>query len=98
MTTSHGIEPSVATVIDGVSLARSGQATIDVFDVDHIEVLRGPQGTLFGKNASAGVVNILTQNPTDYLTGYGEAEYFQGGEMRFAPAYPGRYRRQRRDC
>ena len=89
VTTSHGIEPSVATVIDGVSLARSGQATIDVFDVDHIEVLRGPQGTLFGKNASAGVVNILTQNPTDYLTGYGEAEYFQGGEMRLRAGISG---------
>jgi iron complex outermembrane receptor protein len=68
ISTSPGVEPSVSTVIDGVVLARPGQATEDLLDIDHIEVLRGPQGTLFGKNASAGVINIVTKSPTSTLT------------------------------
>ena len=63
-TTSDAIEPSVGIVVDGVALGRQGMAYIDPFDVSQIEVLRGPQGTLFGKNASAGVVSIDTQAPT----------------------------------
>lgn len=60
--TSPGVEPSVSTVLDGVVLARPGQATADILDLDHVEVMRGPQGTLFGKNASAGAVNIVTRH------------------------------------
>jgi iron complex outermembrane receptor protein len=61
---SSGAEPSVSTVVDGVVLARSGMAFMNLADVDHVEVLRGPQGTLFGKNASAGLVNIVTRDPS----------------------------------
>ena len=82
ISTSPGVEPSVSTVIDGVVLARSGQATADLIDLDHIEVLRGPQGTLFGKNASAGVVNITTAQPTEAFRGYADASYFEGDEYR----------------
>jgi iron complex outermembrane receptor protein len=60
---SLAAEPAVSTVIDGVVFARSGQAFGDLFDIERIEVLRGPQGTLFGKNASAGVLNIVTKAP-----------------------------------
>src|SRR5471032_442333 len=63
ISTSPGVEPTVATVIDGVVYSRPGQATLDLLDLDRIEVLRGPQGTLFGKNASAGVLNIVTKAP-----------------------------------
>ncbi|MBK6739883.1 MAG: TonB-dependent receptor [Haliea sp.] len=56
-------EPSVSTMIDGVVLGRPGQAFMQLNDVERVEVLRGPQGTLFGKNSSAGVVHIITQNP-----------------------------------
>ena len=78
---SDAAEPSVATVVDGVVLGRSGQAFGDLYDVERIEVLRGPQGTLFGKNASAGVVNIVTQGPdTDDWGGYVSASYFQDQE------------------
>ena len=80
ITTSPGVEPSVSTVVDGVVLARPGQATVELLDVDHVEVLRGPQGTLFGKNASAGVVNIVTQDPTADTHGYADGAYFGGGD------------------
>ena len=79
---SIAAEPSVATVVDGVVLGRSGQAFADLYDVERIEVLRGPQGTLFGKNASAGVVNITTKSPTDELSGSVEASFFQDNEYR----------------
>ena len=83
ITTSPGVDPSVSTVIDGVVLARPGQATLDLMDIDRIEVLRGPQGTLFGKNASAGVINVVTKAPTNRQTEELEASYYQGDEYRF---------------
>jgi iron complex outermembrane receptor protein len=79
ISTSPGVEPSVSTVVDGVVLARSGQATLDLVDLQQIEVLRGPQGTLFGKNASAGVVNITTQQPKPDFHAWAEADYFGSG-------------------
>ncbi|USU13871.1 TonB-dependent receptor [Sphingomonadaceae bacterium OTU29THOMA1] len=80
VSTSPGVEPTVSTVVDGVVLARQGQASFDLYDVDRIEVLRGPQGTLFGKNASAGVVNIVTVSPTDTLHGYADGFYGTRGD------------------
>ncbi|MEM7705934.1 MAG: TonB-dependent receptor [Pseudomonadota bacterium] len=80
---SIGAEPSVSTVVDNVVLGRSGQAFGDLYDLERIEVLRGPQGTLFGKNASAGVVNITTRRPTDELEGYISASFFQDNESQF---------------
>ena len=71
-------EPSVSTVVDGVVFSRAGEAFSDLVDIDRIEVLRGPQGTLFGKNASAGVVNIVTKRPGDSLGGYVEGGFFTG--------------------
>ncbi|MFC6620034.1 TonB-dependent receptor [Novosphingobium panipatense] len=62
---SIAAEPSVSTVVDGVVLSRSGQSFLDLVDFDRLEVLRGPQGTLFGKNASAGLVNIVSRGGTD---------------------------------
>jgi len=86
VTTSPGAEPSVSTVVDGVPLDRPGQATFDLLDVERIEVLRGPQGTLFGKNASAGAINIVTRQPTEEFHGYGEIGYFTEGDERRAKA------------
>ncbi len=58
-----GLESSVGVVIDGVYRPRNGVGFGDLGDVDRIEVLKGPQGTLFGKSATAGVINILTAPP-----------------------------------
>ncbi|KRA59220.1 hypothetical protein ASD79_11000 [Caulobacter sp. Root655] len=62
---SESIEGSTAFVLDGVVLGQSGASLTDLPDVERIEVLRGPQGTLFGKNASAGVINVTTSRPSD---------------------------------
>ncbi len=82
ITTSPGVEPSVATVVDGVVLARPGQSTLDLLDVERVEILRGPQGTLFGKNASAGVINIVSRDPAAELGVNVQAGYFEGDEYR----------------
>lgn len=79
---SIAAEPSVAAVLDGVVLSRAGEGFTDLADVERIEVLRGPQGTLFGKNASAGVVSIVTKRPSDVFEGSIEASYFTKAEYR----------------
>jgi len=61
---ADGLDTSVGVYIDNVYLGRPGMALSDLIDIDQIEVLRGPQGTLFGRNSSAGVVNISTQKPS----------------------------------
>ncbi len=62
-----GVESSVAVLVDEVPLAFAARAFTDLPDVDHIEILRGPQSTLYGKSASAGLINIITRSPTDQL-------------------------------
>ena len=79
---STAAEPSVSTVVDGVVLGRSGQAFTDLYDLERLEVLRGPQGTLFGKNASAGVVNLTTKRPTEELSGSVDLSIFEDDEYR----------------
>ncbi|MEA9565049.1 TonB-dependent receptor [Xanthomonas sp. WHRI 8932A] len=59
-----GLEASVGVVIDGVARARNGVAFSDLGELERIEVLKGPQGTVFGKNTSAGVVNVVTRRPS----------------------------------
>ncbi len=82
ITFSIAAEPSVSTVVDGIVLSRSGQAFSDLVDVERIEVLRGPQGTLFGKNASAGLVNIVSKGGSDTFEGEASLGAFEGGEYR----------------
>ena len=66
-----GLEGSVATYIDGVYRSRTGVALTELGPLDRIEVLRGPQGTLFGRNASAGVISVITAKPkfTPFVSG-----------------------------
>lgn len=70
-----GIEPSVGVFIDGVYRSRSAAQIGDLPNVERIEVLRGPQSTLFGKNASAGVISIVTQKPQFDFGGSAEVTY-----------------------
>ena len=79
---SIAAEPSVAAVLDGVVLSRAGEGFSDLVDVAQIEVLRGPQSTLFGKNASAGIVSITTKRPTEEFEGSAEASFFSKSEYR----------------
>jgi outer membrane receptor protein involved in Fe transport len=71
-----GLESSVAVFIDGVYRNRNNVALTDLGEIERIEVLRGPQGTLFGKNASAGLIHIITKSPdpTEF-DAYAEASY-----------------------
>ena len=62
--TNDGLEQGVGLYIDGVYYSRPASATLDFLDVDRIEVLRGPQGTLFGKNTTAGAINVSTRRPS----------------------------------
>ncbi len=62
--TNDGLEPGVGLYVDGVFYSRPAAATLDFLDVDRIEVLRGPQGTLFGKNTTAGAINVTTRKPS----------------------------------
>jgi len=68
-----GIEPSVGVFIDGVYRSRSAGAISDLPSLERVEVLRGPQSTLFGKNASAGVISVVTKKPSFETNGYIEA-------------------------
>lgn len=62
--TNDGIDPGVGFYVDGVYYARPAATTLDFVDIEQIEVLRGPQGTLFGKNTTSGAFNITTRAPT----------------------------------
>ena len=72
---NFGIEPSVGVFIDGVFRSRSAAALSDLSNVQRIEVLNGPQSTLFGKNASAGVISVVTREPQFTFGGSVEASY-----------------------
>ena len=66
-----GSDPSSAVYFDGVYLARPAMVLADFMDVERVEALRGPQGTLYGRNAVGGALNVITKAPTDELRGLG---------------------------
>jgi outer membrane receptor protein involved in Fe transport len=72
---NFGIEPSVGVFIDGVFRSRSASALSDLNMIQRVEVLNGPQSTLFGKNASAGVISVVTKEPQYEFGGQIEASY-----------------------
>jgi iron complex outermembrane receptor protein len=79
---SDGLEGSAGIYLDNIYLGRPGMAVFDLLDIEQLELLRGPQGTLFGKNTTAGVLNITTRKPTftperSFEVSGGEDGYFQ---------------------
>ena len=76
------VEPSVSTVMDGVVMGRSGQSFMQLLDVSRVEVLRGPQGTLFGKNASGGVIHVISKDPSQEFEGEVMAAAAENDEYR----------------
>jgi iron complex outermembrane receptor protein len=80
--TNDGLDPGVGFYVDGVYYARPAAATLDFLDLERIEVLRGPQGTLFGKNTSAGAISITTRKASftpeaTFETSFGNYGYVQ---------------------
>ncbi len=91
---NDGLEPGVGFYVDQVYHARPATAAFDFLDVERVEVLRGPQGTLFGKNTTAGAVNITTKAPSFDFGGeaeatYGRFDYRQGKVTVTGPIVPG---------
>lgn len=81
--TTTSYDPAVATYIDGVNQFNLDVYIAQLFDVERIEVLRGPQGTLYGRNAMAGVINIITRQPTNRTNGFASVSIGNYGQQRY---------------
>ncbi|MEO8473952.1 MAG: TonB-dependent receptor [Chryseolinea sp.] len=85
--TTTSYDPAVATYIDGVNQFGLDTYIAQLFDVERIEVLSGPQGTLYGRNAMGGVINIITKQPTNATTGFAELNVGNYGQQRYAVGF-----------
>ncbi len=79
---NKAFEPPAGLALDGIPYTRVGYFAAALFDVDRLEVLRGPQGTTFGKNTTAGVISIVTKNPSDELGGFTDFQVGDQGRRR----------------
>jgi len=85
--TSTSYDPAVATYIDGVNQFGLDTYIAQLFDVERIEVLSGPQSTMYGRNAMGGVINIITKKPTNITSGFGEINVGNYGQQRYAAGF-----------
>lgn len=69
------IDPSVALYVDGAVVSQPSAQLMSMFDLERVELLRGPQGTLYGRNSTGGLVNLITAKPTQKLDGYARATF-----------------------
>ena len=88
---NSAIEPSVAVFVDGIYIPRPSSVIGTLTDLEIVEVLRGPQGTLFGRNASMGALNIRTRKPGDEFSGDIRASYGNYGHVQVAGALSGAF-------
>ncbi|NWH09642.1 MAG: TonB-dependent receptor [Alphaproteobacteria bacterium] len=84
-----GLESAVGVFVDGVYRSRNGVALTDLGELERVEVLRGPQGTLFGRNTSAGLINIITRAPEFEFAADAELDYGSYNETEFSGAITG---------
>jgi iron complex outermembrane recepter protein len=82
--TTTSYDPAVATYIDGVNQFGLDTYIAQLLDVERIEILRGPQGTLYGRNAMGGVINIITKQPSNTTSGFVEMSFGNEGRQRYA--------------
>ena len=81
---------NVGTYIDDVYASLPGFLTETLFDLDHVEILKGPQGTLYGRNTAGGAINLISAAPTDHLTGYLDASFSRWETADISGAISGR--------
>ena len=82
-TTDNSYDSPIAINVDGIYLGTSAGSLLDNFDMERIEILRGPQGTLFGKNTVGGVVNVIRTRPTGEFGAKVQATFGEDGRQEF---------------
>jgi iron complex outermembrane receptor protein len=86
---SSGADPSSAFYVDGIYIGTAAGQLTSFYDVDRVEVVRGPQGTLYGRNATGGAVNLISRAPTEEASGYLDATFGNYGLYQFEGALSG---------
>ncbi len=76
-------DPPIGTYVDDIYISRQGANNFSFFDVERVEVLRGPQGTLFGRNTTGGAINMILRKPSDHVTGYVDMGYGKFNRAQF---------------
>ena len=90
------VDPAVGVVYDDVYIGQSSGSLLKAIDIERVEVLRGPQGTLFGRNATGGVINIARSRPTQELSGKARLTYGRFDTLKAEGVVSARHSRRQR--